>query len=414
MATSRHADSGRAVRASDWSLLVRACRSDASGLGPAVAQRFPDRRASEWADLLTLMDQQGVGPLAASALLSVDPDLIPEDVRAALLERVRLGALRAGIQVSELLGILGTLEARGVDAIPYKGQTLSMVAYGRTGIRDSGDLDLLVHESDVTAAEEVLRGRGYRRTSPGVLRPRVEAAWPWAYHETEFVSHDGWVFVDLHWRMYPAQYPFRVDPTRLWSRPARIMLGGREVRVFPAETLVGHLCLHGTKDHWRKLLWLCDIDRVIRVSPAFDWDEVRAFAAESRGRRAVGLTLLLVHRLLETPLPQDVLAPLAGDETLTRLLARVEDELATGGIRRPWWLAHFLVFPFHLEVFDSWRDGVAYTGRALVNPAAWDWDFQKVQLPDSLDWLYFLLRPLRLLVTLPRAAFQRGRRPGGR
>ena len=147
MATNRHPDSGQAVRASDWSLLLRACRSDASGLGAAVAERFPDRRASDWADFLALMDQQGVGSLAASALLSVDADLIPEDVRAALRERVQLGALNAGIQVAELLGILGTLEARGVAAIAYKGQTLSMLAYGRTGVRDSGDLDLVVHKA---------------------------------------------------------------------------------------------------------------------------------------------------------------------------------------------------------------------------------------------------------------------------
>jgi hypothetical protein len=402
------------VRAGDWALLLRACHSDTVGLGAAVAERFPGRHASDWAGFLALMDEQGVGPLAASALLSVDADLIPGDVRAALRERVSLGALRAGIQVPELLAILEALGAHGVAAIAHKGQALSMLAYGRTGVRDSIDLDLVVRESDVTAAEEVLRARGYRRNSPGDLRPRLEAAWRRAYNETEFVSHDGWVFVDLHWRMCPAQFPFRVGSTRLWSRAARATLEGRPVRVFPVETLVGLLCLHGAKDAWHRLIWLCDVDRVIRVSPTLDWDEVRAFAEESRCRRAVGLALLLAHRLFDTPLPTEVLAPLAGDETLTRLLARVEDELATGGIRRPWWLARFGVLPFHLEVFDSWRDGVVYGGRGLVTPLAWDWELLEVRLPDSLYGLYYLLRPLRLLATLPRDAFRRGRRPQGR
>ena len=112
------------------------------------------------------MDQQGVGPLAASALLSIEADLIPEDVRAALRERVQLGALRAGIQVPELLAILEALEARGVAAIAHKGQALSMLAYGRTGVRDSVDLDLVVRESDVTAAEEVLRAAGLPEKQP--------------------------------------------------------------------------------------------------------------------------------------------------------------------------------------------------------------------------------------------------------
>ena len=160
------------MRASDWSLLLRACHSDGTGLAERVAQRFPDRRASDWTGFLALMDRQGVGPLAATALLSIEAELIPEDVRAALRERVQLGALRAGIQVPELLAILEALEARGIAAIAHKGQTLSMLAYGRTGVRDSVDLDLVVRESDVTAAEEVLRARGYRRNSPGDLRPR--------------------------------------------------------------------------------------------------------------------------------------------------------------------------------------------------------------------------------------------------
>ena len=55
-----------------------------------------------------------------------------------------------------------------------------------------------------------------------------------------------------------------------------------------------------------------------------------------------------------------------------------------------------------------------YAGRGLVTPLAWDWELLEVRLPDSLYGLYYLLRPLRLLATLPRDAFRRGRRPQGR
>jgi hypothetical protein len=414
VATSRQPDSEEAVRAGDWSLLLHACRADTSGLSTAVAERFPGRRASDWTGFLALMDQQGVGVLAATALLSVAADLLPEDIRAALRERIQLGALRAGIHVPELLAILEALEARRVATIAYKGETLSMLAYGRMGVRESVDLDLVVRESDVTAAEEVLCARGYRRSSPGVLRPRVEAAWRKAWNETEFISGDGWVVVDLHWRAYAARYPFRIDPTRLWSRTAPMTLRGREVPVFRAETLLGLLCLHGAKDEWHKLIWLCDVDRLIRVSPSLDWEEIRSFAEEGRCRRVVGLGLLLARRLFETPLPVPVLARLAEDEDLVRLVSRVEKALATGGITRSWWLGIIDVWPFHLEVFDSWRDGALYVGRTLVTPLAWDWELLEVRLPDSLYGLYYVLRPLRLLATLVRESLRRGLRLEGR
>jgi len=63
--------------------------------------------------------------------------------------------------VPELLAILEALDGRGIEAIAHKGPTLSALAFGRAGVRDSVDLDLVVRERDVTAAEQVLRGRGY-------------------------------------------------------------------------------------------------------------------------------------------------------------------------------------------------------------------------------------------------------------
>ena len=411
MATSRELDSRGAVRAGDWSLLLRACRSDVVGLDAAVAEQFPGRRAAEWAGFLALMDLQGVGPLAASAFLSVDADLIPEDVRAALRERVELGALRAGILVQELLAILEALEARGVAAIAHKGPALSMLAYGRVGVRDSVDLDLVVREQGVSTAEEVLHERGYRRHDMPPLSPRQEAAWRRTWNECEFVSHDGWLLVDLHWRMCPPRYPFRIDLGRLWSRPARVALGGREVRVFPPEMMTLLLCLHGAKDRWHRLIWVCDIDRLIRVSPSLDWEEVRGFAGESHCTRALDLGLLLAHDLLETPLPAPV--RLAVRKAVADLAVKVEGCLAAGGIRRSWRWEHFDMWPFHLEVFDGWRDRARYLAWTLMTPRPWDW--QRVRLPDPLYPLYYLMRPLRLIVGLARKSVRRrGRGREGR
>lgn len=399
------------MRAGEWCLLFRACRANMVGLGAAVAEQFPGRRAGDWADFLALMDLQGVGPLAAAALLSVDAGMIPEDVQGALRERVHLGALRAGILVQELLAILETLEARGVAAIAHKGPALSMLAYGRVGVRDSVDLDLVVGENDVTAASEVLRELGYRRYTPPELSPRQDEAWRRTWNEYEFVSHDGWLFVDLHWRMCPPRYPFRIDPGRLWSRPARIALGNREVRIFPPETLVLLLCLHGAKDRWHKLIWVCDIDRLIRACPSLDWEEVRDFAGESHCARALALGLLLAHDLFETPLPAPV--RLVTRRAVADLAAQVEGRLAAGGIRRSWRWEHFGVWPFHLEIFDTWRDRALYLVRTLVTPLVWDW--QRVRLPDPLYPLHYLMRPLRLTVGLFRKSVRRrGRGRKGR
>jgi hypothetical protein len=405
MALSRALTESEAERRRDWDLLVRACRVGVGDLGARVSERFPESRAADWAGFLQLMDQQGAGPIAASALLSLDADLIPEDVRGTLQEKIQLGRLRAGILVEELLAILDAFENRGIAAIAHKGPALSMLAYGRVGVRDSFDLDLVVGELDVSAAEEALRERGYERHDTPPLTPRQEAARRRTWNEYELVSRDGWLFVDLHWRVCPPRYPFRIDPGRLWSRLARVPVGGREVRAFSAETQVVLLCLHGAKDRWHRLVWLCDVDRLVRGTASLPWEEVRTFAEESRCRRALGLGLLLAHRLLGTPLPPPILEWLAEDRSLERLAARVADRLATGGMGRSWRWELFDVWPFHLEVFDGWRDGVLYLGRALVTPVFWDW--QRVPLPDRLYPLYHVVRPLRLFAALVRKSVRR-------
>ncbi len=391
-------DTREGGRAADWALLLEACRSHVVELGPQVATRFPGRRARDWAGFVGLMEEQGVAPLVAAALLAVAVDWLPDEVRTALRERVQLGALRARMLIQELLTLLDTLEARGIEAITYKGPPLSTLAYGRTWVRDSNDLDLVVHDGDVPVAEQALLDRGYRRSNPPPLSSRQNAAWRRTWNEYEFVSHDGCLLVDLHWRICPPRYPFRVDPRRLWSRLARTTLGGSEVRVFPLETLVVLLCLHGAKDRWSKLVWLCDIDRLIRLNSSFDWDEICGFAQESHCRRAVGLGLALAHRLLRTPLPAPVAARLAGDKALADLAGRVESRLATGGMRRSWQWRQVDMWPFHFEVLDDWRDCARYLARTLMTPRPCDW--QRVPLPDCVYPLHYLVRPLRLIAGL--------------
>jgi hypothetical protein len=385
-------------RERDWALLLAACRDGSPGLFERVDERLGKATAAEWSGFLRLMDEQGTGPLAASALLELEADRIPAEVRTALAERVRLANLRAAVLVDELLEIVDAFEKRGIEVVAHKGPALSLLAYGRVGVRDSVDLDLVVREGDVDAAERLLRERGYRRHSPGDLRPRVEAAWRRAWNETEFVSADGWVFVDLHWRICPERFPFRVDAPRLWSRLPRAPLGGQGVRVFRPEAQVVLLSVHGAKDRWERLVWLCDLDRLVRTRPPLDWDDVLGTAEEARCLRATALGLLLSENLLGTPLPAAVRSQPAL-VAVEPLAARLGRELAAGARPSRGPLARIGVTPFQLEVFDVRADAARYVYRSLVTPMAWDFELERIRLPDALYGLYYPLRVARLLAT---------------
>ena len=87
--------------------------------------------------------------------------------------------------------------------------------------------------------------------------------------------------------------------------------------------------------------------------------------------------------------------------------AELEDQIASGGIRGPWWLETFGMSAFHLEAFDGWRDGARYVARTLSTPEPGDWELRRIPLPDALFPLYSPLRSLRKLAVLVRESVRR-------
>src|SRR5208337_1718753 len=83
-----------------------------------------------------------------------------------------------------------------------KGIPLAVLAYGDAGLRDTGDIDLLIDEKDIAAADALLQEAGYLRVDPEVeLTPRRFAYY--AAHWKDFVYHHrvSGDAVELHWRL---------------------------------------------------------------------------------------------------------------------------------------------------------------------------------------------------------------------
>jgi hypothetical protein len=160
-------------------------------------------------------------------------------------------------------------------------------------------------------------------------------------------------------------------------------------------------------------VWLCDLDRLVRTSTALDWDDVLGTAEEARCRRATALGLLLSENLLGTPLPAAVRSEPAL-VAVEPLAARLRHDLAAGQKRSRGPLARIGVTPFQLEVFDGRADAVRYVYRSLVTPMAWDFELERIRLPDALYGLYYPLRVARLLVTPVRDALRWMTRGGKR
>jgi hypothetical protein len=98
-----------------------------------------------------------------------------------------------------------------------------------------------------------------------------------------------------------------LDRDELWNHAETKSFAGRTILSFSAEDYLILLCVHGVKDLWVQLKWVCDIAALIDFGPEIDWELALDRAGRLGSRRMFLLGSLLAHRLFGVRLPGEVL-----------------------------------------------------------------------------------------------------------
>jgi hypothetical protein len=202
------------------------------------------------------------------------------------------------------------------------------------------------------------------------------------------------VIIELHWRITERYFSFPLDPQGLWDRRVRVSLAGKEIWTFSPEDLLLVLCVHGTKHLWGRLLWICDVARMLCAYPSMNWPRLIAEARALGSERMLRLGLFLANELLGAPLPVEVERGTRADLVVASLTTRLRSWLFVDPEQQPGTLASI---PFHLKARERWRDRMRYCLRLALTTTAGDWAL--VRLPSPFFPLYYLLRPIRLVGT---------------
>jgi hypothetical protein len=204
--------------------------------------------------------------------------------------------------------------------------------------------------------------------------------------------------VHLHWELTPRGYGDSMRLRDVRSRLERVHVGATEVSTLGPEDTLLYLCLRGTRHGWVALGWLVDLAELVRGQPRLDWDEVVLWSRRPGCRRSVQLGLHLAHRLLDAPVPDDVLGVGARDPRVSSLVGRVESAFRLGpsASRRARWLGRPGSVWFRAT--ESRGDRLRHLGDRLLVPRPADYGW--VSLPAWAGAGYFLVRPLRLAAKL--------------
>jgi hypothetical protein len=374
----------------EWKLLLTACTAIPQDQKvPRVAPLF--RSQIRWDILRNLAERHGTLPLLHQFLAEIR-DHVPPDELKRLDQLQQTNVVRSLLVARELTRIVERLNVLGLAAMPYKGPVLAELAYGDIGLRKSGDIDLLILRDEFAQVSDALREFGY---TPNLsLSAAEQRAYLQSGYECVFGGPGGPNLLEVKWAIQPRFYAVEFDIGELFGRGVITTVAGQAMKTLSPEDTILVLCVHAAKHLWEKLLWLCDLSRLM-TQTNLDWRRIGAQARELGIARILRITLILAHELLgsSTPasalreIPDDEKARLVATEIRQRILAEVDSTLDS--------TAYFRLI---LQLRERSADQVRFLRRLMLTPGPSEW--RAVKLPQSLFPLYRLVRISRVTAKL--------------
>ena len=186
----------------EWSLLLAAC-SDASATEKngrlGIVLSYPIR----WDVLLRLAQDHGVLPILAHALSDV-ADRVSGEALRNIKEAYQANLHKTLLLSREFVRIVDCLSQADIEFVPYKGAALAETLYGDIAMRQSGDIDLLIHPADLKRVREAVAALGY--IPHQTLSTDEEAAYLRSGYECVFDGPAGKNLLEVQWAIQPRFY----------------------------------------------------------------------------------------------------------------------------------------------------------------------------------------------------------------
>jgi hypothetical protein len=344
----------------------------------------------DWQYFFLIARRHSVVPLIFGQLQQHASDIVPADTIRHLKLHYLENSARNTVLTSELCRLLKRLEESGIDAIPYKGPVLALVAYDNLALRRFVDLDIMVRREDVMAARDVFLAEGLEFARP--LTPAQQEVLLKTQHNMQFTSDNRLLIVELHWEVASHLFASSVQADDLWSSLSTVDLDGTVVKTLSVDDLTFSLCVHGSRHLWERLGWICDIAELISRH-SLNWHNLLARAARTDSERMFLLGVCLAERLLDAQLPGEIQNVCDGDDKLQSLAQTIISQLFNGTEHVPATTRE--IFKYNIGVRKSLSSRARYV-LYMLRPT--DSDLEHHDLPRSLSFGYYLMRPVRLFM----------------
>jgi hypothetical protein len=294
--------------------------------------------------------------------------------------------IRNGLRQNQFDAILSTkfekayedfLKEKNCFGFSFKGVSLAKNYYGDIGMRQVYDVDLYIEPSEFESAYKWLINCGYKDLIAfGDFTQLQKKYFQNAGHDLSFVN-DNQNFpglVELHWSMREGLGGFRLQPKNNLDKVDEFL----------------YLCVHGSEHAWFRLKWIFDIIQILDLNE-YDWKKVLIRAGELKCLNHLRITFLLLNGLFQIDIPTDIKFDLREARYKFHLdfikeVISLDVSYRSNKIGQ---LKH-LLYLLSLNNFKISRSFL------LKNISSHN-DWKALRIPDTLFFLYFVLRPIFLL-----------------
>lgn len=359
-------------------------RTEVSGL--RIKQLAP--AICDWNSLFNHAYAHGILPLLFTRMQEASAST-PSEVQQYLQTEYSRNVLHCFANAAELIALLDAFNRKGIPAMPFKGVVLAASVYGDLSARRAGDLDFLIHYSDLQRATAVLQERNYDLITPAKKDGSPALS---LYYEYRFERKTDGMITELRWRLELVQPRFRKNLGLNWAQSGSqtAILAGAEVPNPGPEKMLLMLCMHGSRHIWGRLLWICDVAQLIESERGLNWNATIREARRTGLWRSLALGVLLAKRIAGARLPDDVLNQFASHSSSNQLAQYIAQHIFDSPGTPPEGL-----LPYNVRLLGPRDRVMSIITFNFMRPGARD--LALVRLPKLLHVLYWFIRPIRVL-----------------
>ena len=348
------------VTGAEWALLLECVKPYCD------AQRLaePLRAPLNWPLLISFAEDHGVLGLAAARLLDYHESSVPPDSRENLRALRRAHTLYTMNLIAEMFRLFDSFAASGVEALVTKGPVLSARCYGDPGLRQYGDLDLIVSDKDIQSVTELMIRLGYEPSVPlaAIRANKIPGEYVFRQSSTKLL-------VEFHTERTFRYHPRPLPLEKIFKRQTRVIVDSSEIPALAPEDELLLICIHGAKHFWEHLSYVADVAAFVS-NQAVDWARVQSAAEEVCAERMLYVGLRVAVDTLGVSLPEGVAARVRSDPTVGRLARQIARWLPAAGSAAPGILERAM---FRMRMRGGIFSGPAYLLRLSFSPTEEDW-----------------------------------------